>query len=141
MKDGLKKPLMIAAVVVGIALFAFAAHAAYNYVHYTLPPEQVNIVVSYSPDTACRIDSPVYMLITNDSSREIISTSFSLSIKKRINNDNFIQLLDRDYFTEKIIQAGDSYAGCWVYPKLNTEHYVAEELIYEIKSKDITFRN
>lgn len=140
MKDLLKNPLKAVAVVVGIILLLIIARIAYNYLYYTLPPQQVNVSVKYSPGATCRVDSPIYMLITNDSSREIISTSFSLSVKKRINSDNFIQLLARNYSTDKIIKAGSSYGGCWAYPKLNTDHYVPEELIYEINGKQIMFR-
>lgn len=141
MKDSLKKPLMIVAVLVGIVLLLLVARATYNYLHYTLPPEQVNIAISYSPDTTCRMDSPMYMLITNDSSREIINTSFSLSIKKQNDNYNYIPLSARNYSTGKIIKAGNSYGGCWAFPKLETNKYIPEKLIYEITGKQIVFRD
>jgi len=140
MKDILKNPLKVVAVLFGIILLLIIARTAYNYLYYTLPPQQVNVSVRYSPDVTCRMDSPIYMLVTNDSWREITSTSFSLSVKKRINGKNFIQLLARSYSTDKIIKAGGSYGGCWAYPKLNTDHYVPEELIYEINGKQIEFR-
>jgi len=140
MNDGLKKPLKIAAVLVSIVSVLIIARATYFYVYNTLPPRQVNISVRYSPDNTCRMNSPIYMLITNDSSREIINTSFNLVVKKGYNDDNFILLLEKDYSTDKIIKAGDSYGGCWAYPKLNTAHYVPEKLIYEINHKQIMFR-
>jgi hypothetical protein len=139
--DSIKKPLMIVAVLLGIALLAYAGRAAFEYLYITLPPQQVAVSVSYSPETSCRADSPVYMLIKNDSYREIVNTSFTLSVKKTINGDNFIQLLTKDYSTDRVIKAGESYAGCWVYPKLNTEHYVPEELVYDINSQNVVFRD
>jgi hypothetical protein len=139
MKDSLKKPFKIVLVLVAIILAPLVARTTYYYMYYTLPPKQVDISVKYSPDVTCRADSPIYILITNDSRREIISASFRLLVKKRINDDNFIQLLAKNYSTDRIIKAGDSYGGCWVYPKLNTEHYVPEELIYEINGKQIVF--
>ena len=81
------------------------------------------------------------MLIKNDSYREIISTSFSLSVKKQISNNDYIQLLEKNYITDKIIKAGESYAGCWPYPKLNTDHYAPEKLRYEINGKQVAFRD
>ena len=140
MNDSLKKPLKIAVVLVSIVLVLVVARATYIYVYHTLPPRQVNISVRYSPDNTCRVDSPIYMLITNDSSRDIINTTFNLLVKKGYNNGNFILLLAKDYSTDKIIKAGDSYGGCWAYPKLNTAHYVPEELTYEINRKQIMFR-
>lgn len=141
MNDSLKKPLKIAVALVSIVLVLVVARATYNYVYHTLPPRQVNISVSYSPDNTCRMNSPIFMLITNDSSREIINTSFNLVVKKGYNNDNFILLLAKNYSTDKIIKAGDSYGGCWAYPKLNTDHYVPEELTYEINRTQIVFRD
>lgn len=139
MNDSLKKPLKIVTVMIVVILTLIVLYAGFNYLYHTLPPEQVSVSVSYSPDNTCRKDSPLYMLITNGSYREIISTSFILSVKKRVNNDNFIQLLLREYSTDKVIKAGDSYGGCWTYPELNTRHYVPEELIYEINRKQIKF--
>jgi hypothetical protein len=110
-------------------------------VYYILPPEQVNISVSYSPDVTCRADTPVYLVIKNDSLRDIINTSFMLSVKKESSGDNFIQLLEKKYSTDSLIKAGETYGGCWAYPKLITNHYVPEELIYEIKHKQIVFRD
>jgi len=140
MDDSLRKPLMIVAALLGTVLLVAAGRAAFEYLYVTLPPQQVSITVSYSPETSCREDSPVYMLIKNDSYREIVNTSFNLSVKKMIKGGNFIQLLAKDYSTDRVIKAGESYAGCWVYPKLNTQHYVPEELIYEINSKHVVFR-
>jgi len=140
MNDSLKKPLMTVAVLIGIVLLVSAARAAYEYLYITLPPQQVKVSISYSPQNNCREDSPVYMLITNDSYREIVNTSFNLTVKKTINGDNFIQLLSKNYSTDRVIKAGESYAGCWAYPKLNTEHYVPEELIYEISNEHVVFR-
>jgi len=137
MKDSLKKHPTTVAVLTAIVL---AAGAAYYYAYQILPPEQVRITMSYSPDTPCRVDSPLYMLIVNDSLRDVISTSFTLTVKRAIDN-NFIQFLEKDYSTDRIIKAGESYAGCWVYPELNTKHYVPEELIYEIKHQQIVFMN
>ena len=141
MNENIKIPLKVVVVLIGFTLLLVMLAAAYNYVYHTLPPEQVNVSVSYSPDNNCRSDSPVYMVIKNDSYRDVINTSFSLSIKKGVNSDNFIQLLEKDYATEQAIKAGDSYGGCWAYPKLNTKFYDPEKLIYEIKRKQITFKS
>ena len=141
MNENINIPLKAVVVLVGIILALVILAASYNYLYYTLPPEQVNVSVSYSPANNCRSDSPVYMLITNDSYRDIITTSFSLSIKKGVDSDNFIQLLEKNYATEQAIKAGDSYGGCWAYPKLNTRFYDPEKLIYEIKRKQITFKS
>jgi len=141
MKDDLKKPLQVVAVLFGIVLVLVITRVSYNYVYHTLPPKQVDISVRYSPDNTCRTDSPIYMLITNNSSREIINTSFNLSVKKADNSESFIQLLAKNYSTDKIIKAGDSYGGCWAYPKLITAYYVPEKLIYEVNRKLIVFRD
>lgn len=136
-----KNPMKLIAVLAGIALFIVAVTGSYHYLYHKLPPKQVAIAISYAPDTSCRVDSPVYMLIKNDSYREIISTSFSLSVKKQINSNTYIQLLEKNYITDRIIKAGESYGGCWPYPKLNTDHYVPEKLRYEINSKQVAFRD
>ena len=141
MKDDLKKPLQVVAVLFGIVLVLVVIRVSYNYVYHTLPPKQVDISVRYSPDNTCRADSPIYMLITNNSSREIINTSFNLSVKKADSSESFIQLLAKNYSTGKIIKAGDSYGGCWAYPKLITAYYVPEKLIYEVDRKQIVFRD
>ena len=141
MKDDLKKPLQVVAVLFGIVLVLVITRVSYNYVYHTLPPKQVDISVRYSPDNTCRTDSPIYMLITNNSSREIINTSFNLLVKKADNSESFIQLLVKKYSTDKIIKAGDSYGGCWAYPKLITAYYVPEKLIYEVNRKLIVFRD
>lgn len=141
MNESLTTPLKVIAVLSGITLALLVVAASYDYVYHTLPPRQVTVAVSYSPDNTCRSDSPLYMLITNDSYREIINTSFSLSVKKQIDSDNSIQLLEKNYLTEQIIKAGDSYGGCWSYPKLNTKFYDPEKLIYELNGKEITFKS
>ncbi|NOQ88598.1 MAG: hypothetical protein GQ550_06700 [Gammaproteobacteria bacterium] len=141
MNDSLKKPLQIIVVLVGIILTLVVIRTTYYYVYHTLPPQQVNISVSYLPENTCRMDSPIYMLITNDSGREIINTTFSLLIKKKTNNDIFIRLLEKNYSTDKIIKAGDSYGGCWTFPKLNTNFYAPVELIYEVSRKQIVFKD
>jgi len=140
MNDSYKKHLKIAFVLVGIIFAMVTGRYAFNYIYHTLPPKQVSISVRYSPEISCRMDTPVYMLIKNRSMREIANTSFTLSVKKKINSDNFIQLLKRNYSTDKSIKAGDSYGGCWTYPKLITNHYVPEELIYEISGEQLVFR-
>lgn len=137
----IKNPMKKIAVLFGSVIFVAAAITSYNYLYHTLPPKQVAIAISYSPETSCRSDSPVYMLIKNDSYREIISTSFRLSVKKEINSKNHIQLLEKNYTTDKTIKAGETYAGCWPYPKLNTDHYVPEKLRYEINSQQVAFRD
>ncbi|MFV9615633.1 MAG: hypothetical protein ACNYZG_06730, partial [Gammaproteobacteria bacterium] len=78
--------------------------ATYSYVYHTLPPQQVNISVAYLPDNTCRKDSPIYMLITNDSRREIINTTFSLLVKNRTNSDGFILLLEKNIQLIKLLR-------------------------------------
>lgn len=141
MKDSLKKHFRFIAMLAGTCLLLTVTYAAYYYVYYTLAPEQVNVSVRYSPGTVCGSDTPIYMLISNDSYRDIINTSFTLIVKKESSSDNFIQLLEKNYSTDSLVKAGDTYGGCWVYPELITSHYVPEELIYEIKHKRIVFRD
>ncbi len=139
MIESFEKPLKIVGVLVVLIVLLFAARMAFDYVYYTLPPEQVKITVRYSPDYKCRLDSPVHMQIKNDSKREIISTSFSLAVKKDKSSENLTQLLAGNFTTDKVIQAGGSYEGCWSYPELKTDKYVPENLLYEIKRKKVVF--
>ena len=104
MNDSLKKPLQIIVVLVGIILTLVVIRTTYYYVYHTLPPQQVNISVSYLPENTCRMDSPIYMLITNDSGREIINTTFSLLIKKKTNNDIFIRLLEKIILLTRLLK-------------------------------------
>lgn len=138
MKDDSKKPLNIVPALLGMASVMLLAAAAYYYLYYKLPPEQVSVSVKYSP-AACSMETPVYMQITNDSLRDIMSTSFILLVKKQNDGDSFIQLLKKNYSSDRLIRAGETYGGCWAYPKLITSHYVAEQLIYEIEGKQILF--
>jgi hypothetical protein len=141
MKVGLNKNYNFIAVPAGILSVLLLAFSAFYYMYYILAPEKVNVSVRYSPGAVCGMDTPIYMLITNDSYRDIIKTSFTLIVKKESGSDNFIQLLEKNYSTDSPVKAGDTYGGCWVYPKLITSHYVPEELIYEIKNKNIVFRD
>ncbi|MBE9559939.1 MAG: hypothetical protein IMF15_04080 [Proteobacteria bacterium] len=133
------KPLKIIVTLSVVTLTLMVAYQAYNYLRYTLPPEQVSVSISYSTDINCRKDSPLYMLITNDSYRRIINTSFSLYVKKKYDNDSFLLLLKKVYSTDKVIDADSAYGGCWSFPELNTRYYVPGDLIYEIKQQQVTF--
>ena len=135
------KPYKVITTLSAIVLTLFIAFFAYDYLRYTLPPKLVDVSMTYLPDTSCRDDSPLYMLITNDSYRTIINTSFTLVVKKRYNNDSFLQLLKKDYSTDTAIESSSSYGGCWSFPKLNTNYYVAEDLIYEIHNQRVVFND
>lgn len=137
----LKKIFKMIVSVVAIILTLFAVQELYHYVQYTLPPTQVNITAKYSPHSPCRKDSPLYIAIFNDSHRQINNISFSLSVKKDGDDDNLIQLLSSAYSKDQIIAPGDTYEGCWSYPKLKTNKYTPEELTFNIKRKVITFED
>jgi len=141
MIDSLNKPLKIVGVLASIILILIAIRAAYAYVYYTWPPKQVNISVSYSPNTKCRAETPIYMLITNDSFREITSTSFGLAVRERNNSDNLVPLLARGYSTGKVIKSGSSYGACWEYPELATDDYDPKDLTYGVTRQQIAFRD
>lgn len=135
-----KKIIKLIVSVAAIIIALFAAQKIYHYVQHTLPPTQVEITVKYSPHSPCRKDSPLYVAIFNDSHRQVNNTAFSLSVKKE-GGENLIQLLSSTYSKDQIIAPGDTYEGCWTYPKLNTNQYSPEELTFAIKRKVITFKD
>ena len=133
-----KKIFKIIGSVVAIVITLFVVKEAYYYVQYTLPPTQVDITVNYSPHSPCRKDIPLYVKILNDSHRQINNASFSLSVTKD-GGENLIQLLSSAYSKDQTIAPGDTYEGCWTYPKLKTNKYAPEELTFEVKRRVITF--
>lgn len=141
MKDSLIRNMKLVLVSLATVLVLLAVYAAYIYVYHTLPPTQVGITVGYSPETACRADAPVYMLIKNDSLREIVSTSFNLSIQKENESYNYLPMSARVYSTDRVISAGEAYGGCWSFPKLELKKYVPEKLIYKVTGQNIVFRD
>lgn len=139
MNEILSKYSKIAAIVVFILLLLIAALWAYKYLYYTLPPQLVSITLKYQPESPCRKDSPLYMQILNDSYRDVLGTSFSLSVKVNENSENIAQLLSNTYSTDTIVKAGDSHEGCWSFPKLYTNKHDPYELIYEVERQVVRF--
>ncbi len=139
MNEILSKYSKTAAIVVFIMLLLIAALWAYKYLYYTLPPQLVSITLKYQPESPCRKDSPLYMQILNDSYRDVLGTSFSLSVKVNENSENIAQLLSNTYSTDTIIKAGDSHEGCWSFPKLYTNKHDPYELIYEVERQVVRF--
>jgi len=139
MNEILSKYSKTAAIVVFILLLLIAALWAYKYLYYTLPPQLVSITLKYQPESPCRKDSPLYMQILNDSYRDVLGTSFSISVKVNENSENIAQLLSNTYSTDTIIKAGDSHEGCWSFPKLYTNKHDPYELIYEVERQVVRF--
>ena len=134
-----KKIVKLISSVAAIIIVLFVAHRIYQYVQHTLPPTQIKITAKYSPHSPCRKDSPLYIAIFNDSHRQVNNTAFSLSVRKE-GGENIIQLPSSTYSKDQAIAPGDTYEGCWIYPKLNTNQYSPEELTFAIKRKVITFQ-
>jgi len=139
MNEILSKYSKTAAIVVFILLLLIAALWAYKYLYHTLPPQLVSITLKYQPESPCRKDSPLYMQILNDSYRDVLGTSFSISVKVNENSENIAQLLSNTYSTDTIIKAGDSHEGCWSFPKLYTNKHDPYELIYEVERQVVRF--
>ena len=139
MNEILSKYSKTAAIVVFILLLLITALWAYKYLYHTLPPQLVSITLKYQPESPCRKDSPLYMQILNDSYRDVLGTSFSLSVKVNENSENIAQLLSNTYSTDTIIKAGDSHEGCWSFPKLYTNKHDPYELIYEVERQVVRF--
>jgi hypothetical protein len=139
MNEALTKYSKPAAIVVLIASLLIAASWAYNYLYYTLPPQLVSITLKYQPEPPCRKDSPLYMQITNDSYRDVLGTSFVLSVKVDDEGDNIAQLLSNKYSTDTLIEARSTHQGCWSYPRLYVNKHDPHELIYEAKDQLINF--
>lgn len=129
-----------AAVIIVVTLLALvAAHSAYNYLYHTLPPQLVSITVKYLPESPCRKDSPFYMQILNDSYRDVLGTSFTLSVKVDEQSDSIVQLAASAYSTDTVVKAGTTHEGCWSYPKLYKNKHDPYKLIYEVKQPVIKF--
>ena len=141
MNEMLSKYSKLAAVIVFILLLLIAARWAYNYLYYTLPPQLVSITLKYQPESPCRQDSPLHMLIQNDSYRDVLGTSFALSVKVSQDGDNIAQLLSNAYSTDTVIKASSSHEGCWSFPKLYTNKHDPNELIYEVKRQVVRFED
>lgn len=123
-----------------LALLAlYPAYLAFYYLYYTLPPQQVSIDVKYQPEPPCRKDSPFYMRITNDSYRDVMGTSFKLSVKVDEHSDSIVQLSAENYSTDTVVKAGTAHEGCWTYPKVYKNKHDPYKLIYEVKQPVIRF--
>lgn len=125
--------------IVVVLLAMIAARAAYNYLYYTLPPQLVSITIKYSPESPCREDSPLYMQILNAGYREVVGASFTLSVKVDEHSESIAQLLSSEYSTDAIVRARSSHEGCWSYPKLYSNEYAPDKLLYEAKDQLIKF--
>ena len=126
-------------IIVLILLALYPAYLAFNYLYYTLPPQLVTIEVKYQPDSPCRKDSPFYMRITNDSYRDVLGTSFTLSVKVDEESDSIVQLAAQSYTTDTVVAAGTSHEGCWTYPKLYRNKHDPHNFIYQVKKPVIRF--
>ena len=131
--------IKISIVLATVAVVAILVLKIYDYVQNTLAPTQVEIVVLYSPKSHCRVDSPLYVAITNNSHRTVNKSAFTLTAKNDSSEENMIPILSSTYNKDKIIRSGETYEGCWPYPKLKSNKYAAEELTFEVKRKVITF--
>ena len=100
----------------------------------------VSVTMKYSPAAPCREDTPMFMLIVNDSYREIVKTDFILSVKTGEDSEDLAQLLSRDYSTDTVIAAGGRYEGCWSYPKLYNYKHAPEKLLYQVKRQSVKFK-
>lgn len=139
MNEILSNNTKITVIVVVILLALYPAYLAFNYLYYTLPPQLVSITVKYLPESPCRQDSPFYMQITNDSYRDVLGTSFTLSVKVDEHSDSIVQLSADAYSTDTMVKAGTSHEGCWTYPKLYKNKHDPYKLIYEVKQPVIKF--
>lgn len=139
MNEAFTKYSKPAAIVVLIVSLLIAASWTYNYLYYTLPPQLVSITLKYQPESPCRKDSPLYMQITNDSYRDVLGSSFELSVKVDEKGDNIAQLLSNRYSTDTRIEARSTHHGCWSYPRLYVNKHDPHQLIYEAKNQVIKF--
>ena len=139
MKEKLIEHWKAIAISVLVLLALIAARSAYIYLYHTLPPQLVTITVSYAPDSPCRKDSPLYMQILNDSYREVLGVSFSLSVKVDEYSDSIVRLLESDYSTDTAVKANSSHEGCWPFPKLYSNKHDPYKLIYEVQRQVIKF--
>ncbi|NOQ89327.1 MAG: hypothetical protein GQ549_00095 [Gammaproteobacteria bacterium] len=139
MQENIKKPVKYAVILIGIALILILANEAYQYLYYKLPPKLVSVSLRYTPEEPCRPDTPMHMTIVNDGYREIIKTSFVLSVKVDEQSNSIAQLLSSNYSTDRVVAAGETYEGCWAYPKLYNNKHAPENLLYEAKSQSIEF--
>lgn len=139
MNEILSKNSKAIIIIVLILLALYPAYLAFNYLYYTLPPQLVSIEVKYQPDAPCREDSPFYMRITNDSYRDVLGTSFTLSVKVDEESDSIVQLAAQSYTTNTVVAAGTSHEGCWTYPKLYRNKHDPYKLIYQVKKPVIKF--
>lgn len=139
MNEILSKNSKAIIIIVLILLALYPAYLAFNYLYYTLPPQLVTIEVKYQPDSPCRKDSPFYMRITNDSYRDVLGTSFTLSVKVDEESDSIVQLAAQSYTTDTVVAAGTSHEGCWTYPKLYRNKHDPHKLIYQVKKPVIRF--
>lgn len=139
MNEILAKYSKPAAIVVLILLLLISASWAYKYLYYTLPPQLVSITLKYQPEPPCRKDSPLYMQILNDSYRDVLGTSFSLSVKVDENSENIVSLLSNTFSTDTVIKAGNTHEGCWSFPKLYNNKYDPHKLIYEVERQVTRF--
>lgn len=137
--DHLVKPLKYAAILAGIVVVIISVNESYKYLYYKLPPTLVNVSVKYLPASPCRKDTPMYMLIINDSYRSVVSTSFILTVKVDEASENLIPLLAGNYSSDVLIKPGESHEGCWSYPKLYNNKHAPESLIYSVKRQSIKF--
>lgn len=134
-----KKPLKYAAIVIGIMLLLIAANETYKYLYNTLPPKLVSVTIKYLPESPCRKDTPIHMLVVNESYRHVVKASFTLAIKEDEGSHNLMPLSAGNYSTDELIEAGKSYEGCWSYPKLYNNKHAPESLMYIVKNQVIKF--
>ena len=139
MNEIISKHAKTALIAVLILLLLFAAHAAYKYLYYTLPPQLVSIKVRYLPDAPCRQDTPFYMQIVNDSYRDVLGTSFTLSVKVDEKSESIVQLSANAYSTDTVVKAGTTHEGCWPYPRLYKNKHDRNKLIYEVLQPNVNF--
>jgi len=128
-----------AALSIAVVLILMLSNEAYQYLYYKLPLKLVSVTLKYSPGEPCRPDTPMHMTIVNEGYREIIKTSFILSVKVDEKSNSIAQLLSSNYSTDRVVGAGETYQGCWLYPKLYSNKYAPEKLLYEAKSQSIEF--
>ena len=142
MKKLLIKIAKIIGILLGITIAAVVAFLAYYYIHEELPKKMVNITVMYTPDKICSKEYPMFVVIKNDSIREIHETSFNITVRRKGYSRDLTKWSIDVYSTDKIIHPGESYGACWTYPELkeeNVDKYDPKELIYEVRDKFVRF--
>lgn len=116
----LKGLLKLSLGVLVLGALGVALWQGWEYYDKELPKSQIEISYQYQKDNPICKDKnyPLHIEVQNKSRRTIYKITFGVTASRPGHSTDFVEYLDRERLSDRIIEPGQTYAACWTLPKL-----------------------